>query len=85
MIYRCPDGHISFARELRYCGMKGCSKQIEVVSKADLEWLYKISPDGLAMNEKDLRKVLGDKDMPKEVKDGLKEAFPELKKRRFWF
>jgi hypothetical protein len=29
--------------------------------------------------------VLGDRDMPKEVKDGLKEAFPDLKKKRFWF
>lgn len=85
MIYRCPDAHISFARELRYCGMKDCSKQIEVVSNADIEWLYKISPNGLAMSEKDLHKMLNDKNMPKEVKEAVKAAFPELKRKRFWF
>lgn len=86
MIYRCADGHISFATELRYCGMKGCSKPIETVSDKDIEWLYKINPNGLTMNERDLHRLLEDKSMPKEVKEIVREAFPELKRRkRFGF
>jgi hypothetical protein len=86
MIYRCPDGHISFAKGLRYCGMKGCGRPIETVSDREIEWLYKINPNGLAMNERDLHKMLEDRNMPKEVKEAVKEVFPELKHRkRFWF
>lgn len=88
MIYRCPDGHISFAKQLQYCRMKGCGKPIEIISEQDIEWLYKINPSGLAMNEKDLNKILEDKNMPNEVKEAVKQVFPELKekkKRRFWF
>ena len=85
MIYRCPDGHISFARELRYCGMKGCDKQIVALDAADVEWFYKISADGLAINEKDLPMILEDKNMPNDVKKLIREVFPQLKrKRRFW-
>ena len=86
MICRCPDGHISFARELRHCGMKNCGKPAEIISDKDIEWLYKISPNGLAISEKDLHKILDDKNMPKEVKEVVKEVFPELKrKKRFGF
>lgn len=66
--------------------MKGCGKPIETISDKDIEWLYKISPNGLAISEKDLHKMLDDKNMPKEVKEAVKEAFPELKrKKRFGF
>lgn len=66
--------------------MKGCGKPIETISDKDIEWLYKISPNGLAMHEKDLDKILEDKTMPKEVKDTVKEVFPGLKgRKRFWF
>jgi hypothetical protein len=86
LIYRCPDGHISFARELRHCGMKDCGKPAETISDKDIEWLYKISPNGLAISEKDLPKILDDKNMPKEVKEAVKEVFPDLKrKKRFGF
>ena len=86
MISRCPDGHISFARELRHCGMKRCGNPIETISDRDIEWLYKIDPNGLAMNEKDLDMLLEDKNMPKEVKEAVKEVFPDLKgRKRFWF
>ena len=86
MIYRCHNGHISFARELRHCGLKDCRRSIATISDKDIEWLYKISPNGLAINEKDLYKMLDDKNMPKEVKEAVKEVFPELKDRkRFWF
>ena len=66
--------------------MKDCRKSIETISDKDIEWLYKISPNGLAINEKDLHKMLDDKNMLKEVKEAVKEVFPELKDRkRFWF
>jgi hypothetical protein len=84
LICKCPDGHISFARELRYCGMKGCGKPVTTVSNIDIEWFYKINPDGLAIEEKDLHKILQDRNMPKEVKEIMKETFPELRKPRFW-
>lgn len=67
--------------------MKGCDKPIEPISDRDIEWFYKISPDGLAMNEKDLHMMMEDKNMPKEVKKAIEEIFPEQKvrKKRFWF
>lgn len=86
LIYRCADGHISFARELRHCGMKDCGQPAEIISDKDIEWLYKISPNGLAISEKDLHKILDDKNMPQEVKEAVKKVFPELKgRKRFWF
>jgi hypothetical protein len=88
MIYRCLDGHISFSKEqqLTHCGMKGCSRSIDAISDIDVEWFYKISPDGLAINEKDLHMIIEDKNMPKEAKQAVKEAFPKLEKerKRFW-
>lgn len=66
--------------------MKGCDKLIETISDKDIEWLYKINPNGLAMNEKDLNLILEDKNMPKEVNEAIKEVFPKLKRRkRFGF
>ena len=66
--------------------MKGCGNPIETISDRDIEWLYKINPNGLAMNEKDLDMILEDKNMSKEVKEALKEVFPDLKgRKRFWF
>lgn len=66
--------------------MKGCEKPVDIVSEIDVEWFYKISPEGLAMNEADLGKILEDKNMPKDVKDLVRNAFPHLKKKgfRFW-
>jgi hypothetical protein len=66
--------------------MKGCGKPIDAISDKDIEWLYKISQNGLTMSEDDLDRLLGDKNMPKEVKETVREAFPELKRRkRFGF
>lgn len=66
--------------------MKGCGKPIDIISDKNIEWLYKISPNGLAMNEKDLNRLLEDKNMPNEVKETVREVFPQLKKRkRFGF
>lgn len=86
MIYRCAGGHISFAKSLVRCGMKGCELSVDAISDADVEWFYRISPDGLAINEADLHMILEDKNMPKEVKEIVKQAFPNVKKKgfRFW-
>ena len=65
--------------------MKGCAKPAETISDKDIEWFYKISPGGLAMGEKDLHKILDDRNMPKEVKEAVKEVFPDLKgRKKFW-
>ena len=50
----------------------------------DIECFYKISPAGLAINEKDLNMILNDKNMPEDVKKSVMEVFPELKKKK-WF
>ena len=85
MIYRCPDGHISFARELKYCGMKDCGGDIQVISNAEIDWFYRISESGLAIREEDLHMIIEDKNMPDETKSRLIQVFPVLKKRRrFW-
>ena len=66
--------------------MKGCGKPIKIISGRDMEWFYKISSGGLAVQEKDLHLILEDKNMPKEVKEAVKDVFPELKRRkRFGF
>lgn len=86
MIYRCAEGHISFAKELARCGMRGCEKPVDVVSEINIEWFYGISLEGLAINEADMHKILEDRNMPKEVKEMVKKIFPQLKKKgfRFW-
>ncbi len=86
MIYRCAAGHISFAKSLMHCGMKGCELSVDTVSDTDVEWFYRISPDGLAIDEKDLRMILEDKNMPKEVKEIIRQTFPHARKKgfRFW-
>jgi hypothetical protein len=85
LIYRCAGGHISFAKELQYCGSKDCGQRIDAISDMDIEWFYKINPTGLAINEKDLNMILSDRNMPEDVKKSLMEVFPGLKKKkRFW-
>jgi hypothetical protein len=86
LIYRCANGHINFAKDLQYCGSKDCGQRIDAISDADIEWFYKINPTGLAINEKDLNMIIKDKNMPEEVKNAIREAFPQLaQKKRFWF
>lgn len=86
MIYRCSDGRISFAKNLARCGMNGCNNPVDAISPANIEWFYKLSPDGLAMNEADLHRIIDDRSMPAEVKGIIKETFPHLRKKgfRFW-
>ncbi|MGI0020626.1 MAG: hypothetical protein ACREAY_09165, partial [Nitrososphaera sp.] len=75
LIYRCQDGHVSFSKDLRHCGMKGCANPAEPVNNIDVEWFYKISPEGLAINEADLHMILKDNNMPKDVKKLVRQAF----------
>jgi hypothetical protein len=58
--------------------MKGCGNPVETVSDADIEWFYKISPEGLAMNEADLHMILKDDNMPKDVKKTVRKVFPDI-------
>ena len=85
MIYRCSAGHVSFAKDLRHCGMKGCELSVDVISEREIDWFYKINPSGLAINEKDLNQIIKDKNMPEEVKKAIGEIFPQAaRKKRFW-
>lgn len=63
---------------MRRCGMKGCASPVDAVSEMDIEWFYKISPGGLAMNEADLHMILEDRNMPGSVKKQVRRAFPGL-------
>ena len=84
MIYECDNNHISFSKdELFYCGMKGCGRPIRAISQTDVEWFYQISPAGLAIDKKDLRKILQDKNIPIESKRKVQAVFPELSNHRF--
>lgn len=58
---------------------------MDIISDRDVEWFYKISPEGLAINETNLGKILADKNMPIDVKNMVIETFPSLKKKRFKF
>jgi len=66
--------------------MKGCGKPVDTISDRDIEWFYRISPDDLAINKKDLYMIFEDKNMPDDVKAAIKEVFPDIRrKKKFWF
>jgi hypothetical protein len=66
--------------------MKGCELSVDVISERDIDWFYKISPTGLSINEADLNKILKDRNMPDDVKNAIRETFPQtVRKKRFWF
>jgi hypothetical protein len=65
--------------------MKGCELSVDVISERDIDWFYKISPNGLAINEADLNKIIKDRNMPVDVKNAVREVFPSAAKKRFWF
>ena len=65
--------------------MKGCELSVDVISEREIDWFYKISPIGLAINEKDLGLIIKDRNMPDDVKNVIKEIFPQTAKKRFWF
>ena len=63
--------------------MKDCGRPVEIISDKDIDWFYKISPNGLAINRKDLHTIIEDKNMPNDVKAAIKKVFPQLQKRKF--
>ena len=66
--------------------MKGCELSVDIISEHDIDWFYKINPDGLAINEKDLNQIIRDKNMPEAVKNEIRRIFPQaMRKKRFWF
>lgn len=66
--------------------MKGCELSVDVISERDIDWFYKINPNGLAINEKDLNQIIRDKNMPVEVKNAIGKIFPQaVRRKRFWF
>jgi hypothetical protein len=65
--------------------MKGCELSVDVISERDIDWFYKIIPTGLSINEDDLNKILKDRNMPDDVKNAIREIFPNAEKKRFWF
>lgn len=86
LIYRCSAGHISFAKDLLYCGMKDCQLSVDVISEREIDWFFKINPTGLAINENDLNRIIKDKNMPEDVKNTIREIFPHAaRKKRLWF
>jgi len=60
------------------CAMTGCIKSTVVISPIDIKWFYKISSLGLCIDRKDLRKIIEDPNMPKDVKEQIASIFPNL-------
>jgi hypothetical protein len=76
MIYECLQGHICFSKDsLDICGMKGCGKTTLVISPIDIKWFYKISKTGLCINRRQIHKIIGDPNMPNDVKRQIQEVF----------
>jgi len=80
MIYECQGGHICFSNrdDLVTCAMTECTKSTVVISPIDIKWFYKISSLGLCIDRKDLRKIIEDPNMPKDVKKQIASVFPNL-------
>lgn len=79
MIYECQEGHICFSKDnLNTCGMKGCNKSIILLSPIDIKWFYEISETGLCINRGDLHMLMGDSNMPEQVKKEITKVFSHL-------
>lgn len=60
------------------CGMKGCNKSTVIISPIDIKWFYKISETGLCINRNDLHLIIGDSNIPGEVKKEITKVFSHL-------
>jgi hypothetical protein len=79
MIYECPAGHICFSKDdITNCGMKGCHKQIDILSPIDIKWFYKINKNGLCINRADFHMITEDPNMSKDTKKEIIKIFPHL-------
>jgi hypothetical protein len=63
--------------------MKDCGRPIVIISPIDIKLFYKINESGLCVNRKDLRMILEDRNMPKDVKKIIVRIFPHLKERKY--
>jgi len=79
MIYECQEGHICFSKDdLNTCGMRGCTKSTLIISPIDIKWFYRVSETGLCINRNDLHKIIGDSNIPPEVKKEITKIFSHL-------
>jgi len=79
MIFECPSGHICFSKdELTICGMRGCNKQIDMLSPDDIKWFYKINKNGLCITRTDLHMIIEDPNMPNDVKKQVQKIFTNI-------
>jgi hypothetical protein len=79
MIYECQEGHICFSKDdLDTCGMRGCNKSTVIISPIDIKWFYKVCDPGLCINRNDLHKIIGDSNIPPEVKKEITKIFSHL-------
>jgi hypothetical protein len=82
MISECNNGHICFFNgDLSSCVMRDCGRPIIILSPIDIKWFYKINESGLCIDRKDLRMIIEDQKMPKDVKKTILRIFPHLKGR----
>jgi len=72
-------GPISFREDLSLCGVKGCNKEIVMISTLGIDWFYEINEDGLCIHRHDLppHKILKNPKIPKE-EEGSKESFSHM-------
>jgi hypothetical protein len=83
MISECSNGHICFGKgDLSLCAMGECRKSTLIISPIDIKWFYKINDSGLCINRKDLRMIMEDQNMPKDVKKIILRIFPHLEGRK---
>jgi hypothetical protein len=79
MIYECQEGHIFFSKDdLNTCGMSGCNKSTVIISPIDIKWFYRVCETGLCINRNDLHKIIGDPNIPREVKKEITKIFSHL-------
>jgi hypothetical protein len=84
MISECSNGHICFGKvDFSSCAMKDCGRPIVIISPIDIKLFYKINESGLCVNRKDLRMILEDRNMPKDVKKTIVRTFSHMKERKY--
>jgi hypothetical protein len=53
-LYECLGGHTSFSKDLSLCGVKGCNKEIVMISTLGIDWFYEINEDRFCIYRHDL-------------------------------
>ena len=79
MKYECSSGYICFSKDdLTSCAMKWCFQQTVVIGPIDIVWIYKINKDGLGINKMDLHMIVGDPNIPKDVKKQIQKNLSQI-------